>query len=256
VAPGQDEVLVVMIDRRGRIASTILSVDDDDRFEEDDVPLVTPAGEELSEGPIVATVFGVGRDGVVGDGEIAGVTRADLEALDEETRERVRAGLANRSVTRTQQQVLELFYEESVGEAGSDDLVLADAFRYTDGRTNIESVHPAGRANATGTLPVTAGETVVVRGVTNRKPDDNTITVEAVDGPTPDAISIASTDEWGLDGVWTVTLDTDGAEPGTYTVEADDGDDTDRVTVEVVSADDGTATNSTGGANRIARTDR
>lgn len=292
-ATGLDEVLVSMIDRRGRIASAIVSVDDDDVFDED-VTLATPDGTQLAEGPIVASVFSAGRDGVVGDGEIAGFTRADLAALDENTRERARETVANRSVTRTQAQVLELFYEESINDTGSDDLVLIDAFRFTDGRTSVEAVLPVTASNGTDgrnatdettpvanatdettavandtdeTTPVanvtnetatdrndttavvtdematvTAGETMLVRGRTNRKPDDNTITVEAVDGPTTEALDIVSTDQWGLDGIWQVRLDTDGAEPGVYTLEADDGDDSDRIDVRIVPAENGTVT--------------
>ena len=36
--------------------------------------------------------------------------------------------------------------------------------------------------------PVEAGETMVVQGVTNRKPDDNSISLEVVAGPTPEHI--------------------------------------------------------------------
>jgi len=238
-AVGQDEVLVVMVDRRGRVASQLITVDKAGTFEDDNVPLVTPRGQELSEGPIVAAVFAVGRDGIVGDGTIAGFTRADLEALDEGTRQQIRSQFRNRTLT--QQQVLELFYDNSIGAAGSDDLALLDAFRYTTGRTSIEAVGPTAESNLTGIQPVSADDTVVVQGLTNRKPDDNTITVEAIDGPTPQAIAVNSTSIWGTDGVWSVTLDTRGAEPGTYTIKADDGDHTDRVRVEVLPAGNASA---------------
>jgi major cell surface glycoprotein (TIGR04216 family) len=235
-ARGFEEVLVTMIDRRGRIASDVVTVDDDDGFE-DDVALRTPDGESLSEGPIVATVFAAGRDGVVGDGEIAGFTRADLDALDENTRERAREEIQNQSVTRTAQQVLALFYEESINDTGSDDQVLFDAFRYADGRTSIETVGPQVSPNRTGSGPVVPGETVVVSGRTNRKPVDNTITVEVIDGPTPLAFDLVSTDQWGTDGTWSVTLDVPaGVEAGNYTLRSDDGDSTDTGQVEVLSA--------------------
>ncbi|MFC7132757.1 MULTISPECIES: hypothetical protein [Salinibaculum] len=232
-ATGVDEVLAVLVDRRGRIASELVTVDDDDVFEED-VALVTPDGTELSEGVIAAAVFSPGRDGVVGDGELAGVTRADLEALDENTRQRASLILQNRTVVRTRAQVLQLFYEESINDTASDDLALLDAFTYTDGRTTILSVAPDSQLNRTGTSPVPVGERMVIRGLTNRKPDDNTITVEALEGPTPEAFDFAATDRWGLNGVWAVQLDTDGVEPGTYVLEADDGDSSDRVEVRVL----------------------
>ncbi|WP_255152448.1 hypothetical protein [Halorarius halobius] len=242
-ASGVDEVLVTMIDRRGRIASEIVTVDDDDRFDED-VALRTIEGRDLSEGPIVAVVFSPGRDGVVGDGEITGFTRADLAALDESTRAKVREQIGNRTVRRTQQQVLDLFYEESINDSGSDDLALIDLFRYTDGRTTIAAA--GARTVVNGTVTVTdsvrVGEPLVVRGTTNRKPDDTFIAVDVVDGPAPQAFDSAGTDEWRLDGVWSVEVDTTGVEPGTYVVEADDGDDSDRVTVTVrPAAADGTA---------------
>lgn len=244
-ATGFEEVLVTLIDQRGRIASEVVTVDDDDVFEED-VALVTPQGTSLGEGPIVATVFAPGRDGVVGDGEIAGFTRADLAALDASTRQRLARERANQSVTRTQQQVLQLFYEESINDSGSDDLALFDVFRYTDGRTQIDAVRSAVAPNLTGIDAVAPNETMVVRGRTNRKPDDNTIIVEVTDGPSADAFDVAATDTWGPLGVWRVAIDVPpDAEPGTYTLRADDGDDTDTVRVEVRAAGDGTATNET-----------
>ena len=233
VARGFDAVLVTMIDRRGRIASEIVTVDDDDIFEED-VSLVTPDGTELSEGPIAAAVFAPGRDGVMGDGEIAGFTRADLEALDESTREKVGRQIANQSLTRTQQQVLELFYEESINDTGSDDQVLFDVFKYTDGRTSIRAVTSQTNQNVTGINPVTQNETIDIRGRTNRKPTDNTIVVEVIDGPSSQQFDVATTEEWGQLGVWSVTLDVPSdAEPGNYTLRSDDGDDTDIVELEV-----------------------
>lgn len=240
-ASGVDDVLVVMVDRRGRIASEIVSVDDDDGFEET-VALVARDGTALSEGQIAAAVFSPSRDGVVGDGEIEGFTRADVAALDEYTIEKARQRIADRTVARTQAQVLELFYEESINDTGSDDLALADAFTYTDGRTSIETVVPSSSETETGIRPVSSGETMVVRGLTNRKPDDNTVTVEAVEGPTPEAFEFGATDEWGTDGVWSVELNTTGVEPGTYVVEADDGDDTARVEVRVLPRESGNAT--------------
>lgn len=70
-ATGIDRVLVTLVDRRGRVATELLSVDDDSVFEEDDLELVTADGTGLSEGPVVATVLSPGRDGVVGDGELS-----------------------------------------------------------------------------------------------------------------------------------------------------------------------------------------
>lgn len=69
-------------------------------------------------------------------------------------------------------------------------------------------------------------------GTTNRKADDNTITVELLQGDA--SIEINSTDEWNSDGQWSVDVPLSNVEPGNYTVEADDGDNTDRQNVEIV----------------------
>lgn len=278
-ATGVDDVLVTLIDERGQLVSELVSVDEDDSFEED-IALVTPRGRELSEGTIVATVFHTGRDGIVGDGEIRGFRRADLAALDESVRQQIQQQLPNASVSsKSRAQVLELFYDESVNDTGSDDNVLVDAFTYTDGQTTIESVFPRLRTNRSNALNVTVvlqpgadeagnrtatveleprvridavgirrvpvGETMVVGGLTNRKPEDNTIFVEVVEGPSAEAFELAQTDTWETDGVWTVELDTTGIEPGTYVIEADDGDSSDQVEVEIVPRRNRTTQNAT-----------
>lgn len=236
VAHGPNRVLVSFVDRRGGYASTILKVDDNNEFEDDDVPLVTLRGEPMAEGLVVASVFAVGRDGVVGDGEIRGFTRADLKALDENTRQQILARLSDRLTGPglTQQQVLELLFAQSVGEAGSDDLGVGDTFVLTDGQTTIEAVVPASAANTTAIVPLSPGDTMVVQGLTNRKPDDTTIFVEVVDGPSAPLFDLVATKEWGTDGVWSIGLQIPpGAKPGTYTLRADDGDDTDMFQVVI-----------------------
>ncbi|MDY6774682.1 MAG: PGF-CTERM sorting domain-containing protein [Halobacteria archaeon] len=126
--------------------------------------------------------------------------------------------------------------EESVDETGSDDLGYPSSFRYTDARTSINDVVPASHSNITGVVPIEVGETMMVRGTTNLQPDDNTISVEAVEGPSETEMPVKTTDMWKMEsGVWSVTVDTTGLEPGTYKIEADDGDNTDTVTVEIVA---------------------
>jgi hypothetical protein len=75
---------------------------------------------------------------------------------------------------------------------------------------------------------------VVVRGLTNRRPDDNTIFVEVTDGPSAAAFDLAATDSWDTDGVWAVRLDSSGVEPGVYTIQADDGESSDSVRVRLL----------------------
>jgi hypothetical protein len=61
----------------------------------------------------------------------------------------------------------------------------------------------------------------VVDGSGDHRP---VVTVALRAATTWSATTLNSTDEWGLTGVWSVTLETDGIAPGTYTIEADDGD--------------------------------
>ncbi|WP_276281615.1 hypothetical protein [Halorussus caseinilyticus] len=233
VAPGLDEVLVVMIDSRGRTVTETVSVDDNDVFEEDDIELITREGRELNEGQIRGMVIGLGRDTVVGDGVLPGVDDADLASLE--------TWITSFGAGLTQEQVNERITDETIDEAGSDDLILQQTFRYADAATSVTAILPQGQADQpvtpglqTETRPVEVGETMVVRGVTNRRPDDNTITVEVIDGPSAADFDSAATDEWSRNGIWSVNLSTEGIEPGTYTLEVDDGDNTDIVQFEVV----------------------
>ena len=225
VAPGLNEVLVVLVDSRGRVATDRVTVDDDDTFDEDDISLTTRDGRELNEGEIRALLLGLGRDGVAGDGLLPGQNSADLGALEDYLLT-IGGGL-------TQDQVVARINDETTDEVASDDLSIRERFRYTDGSTTLESVRPT-TASGAGIQDIEVGETMFIQGLTNRKADDNTISVEVVEGPTAEEFAANSTDEWGLDGVWAVTIDSDGVEPGTYTIEADDGDNTDTVQVEVV----------------------
>jgi len=242
-APGQDDVLLIMVDTRGRVATEQVTVDDDDIFEEDDVSLTTPEGRQLNEGQITGLVYALGRDAVAGDGLIPGQSGASLSDVENYVQRFSGTGL-------TQQQVLEILADETVDEAGSDDLLIRDSFRYTDGSTNIQAIRSAG-SSATGVNPIEAGSTMVVSGVTNRKPDDNTISIDVTEGPDATEFSSASTDEWNFTGQWSVRLNVPAnVEPGTYTLEADDGDNTDIVTFQVVEAaapGEGTATPSPDG---------
>ena len=233
-APGLEDVLVVMVDERGRVATDRVTVDDDDVFDQDDIPLTTFEGRELSEGEVRGFVIGLGRDGVAGDGVVPAQTSADISALEDY--------INSFGVGLTQQQVTERILDETTDDVASDDLLLEQDFRYADGRTTIEAVGPEGE-NVTGINDVSVGDTMVVQGLTNRKADDNTITVEVVDGPSAGQFETASTDQWLNDGVWSVALEVpDDVEPGLYTVEADDGDQTDTVQVRITAAGNVTET--------------
>ncbi|UPV99769.1 hypothetical protein M0R88_14770 [Halorussus gelatinilyticus] len=233
VAPGLEEVLVVMVDSRGRIVTETVSVDDNDVFEEDDIELINEEGRELNEGQITGMVIGLGRDTVVGDGVVPGQDQSDLAALEN--------WIKSFSTGLTQDQVVARIIDETTGEAGSDDLRLRQSFRYADAATSVSAIVPQGEANVSSQpglqsriVPIEAGQTMVVEGVTNRKPDDNTITVEVINGPSAEEFDSAAVDQWGRNGIWSVNLSTEGIQPGTYTMEIDDGDNTDIVQFQVV----------------------
>lgn len=90
-------------------------------------------------------------------------------------------------------------------------------------------------ANGTDTDRIAVGETMVVRGTTNLRPDDNAIVVDLED-ENGDVVAVASTDRWDWDGSWSVTIDTTGLAPGEYTLVADDGYETSFETVRLVRA--------------------
>ncbi|UPV73716.1 hypothetical protein M0R89_14360 [Halorussus limi] len=229
-----DEVLVALFDRRGRVLTESVSVGDDGTFEEEDLELVAD-GTPLAEGRVVATVLSPGRDAQVGDGEVGNATEADLAAFAAAFRETVGQRSGGRVVSRTQRQLVELYYDQTVEDAGSDDLLLAEEFVYTDARTSIERVAPRSAGNATGPVePIRVGDTLVVRGLTNRRPEDNTVFVEVVSGPSADAFDLAATETWGTDGVWRVELDAADVQPGVYTIEAEDGASSDSVRVRIL----------------------
>jgi len=210
-------------------------VDDDGTFEEDDLQLVTDDGTPLAEGRVVATVLAAGRDEEVGDGEVGNESRADLRAFESAFRETVGQRSGGRPLSRTQRQVVELYSDQTVEDSGSDDLLLAEEFVYTDARTSIQRVVAQSAANATGTVEsIRVGDTVVVRGLTNLRPDDNTVFVAVTDGPSAAAFDLAATDSWDSEGVWEVRLDSSGVEPGVYTVEADDGASSDSLRVRIL----------------------
>ena len=90
----------------------------------------------------------------------------------------------------------------------------------------ISGVGPVNDSNRSGVHPVEAGSTLLVRGTTNRRPDDNAIDVSVIDGPDADRFGFVVVDSWGYDGRWTARLSVpSNATPGTYLLEVRvDGD--------------------------------
>ncbi|EMA31330.1 MULTISPECIES: hypothetical protein [Haloarcula] len=80
---------------------------------------------------------------------------------------------------------------------------------------------------------VAVNETVFLNGLTNLRPDDHAITVDVLNSEF-ERVAVATTDQWGTDGVWRVELNTTGFEPGTYTIEATAADTTDRIELRVI----------------------
>ncbi|WP_082256436.1 HVO_2072 family ArtA-dependent S-layer glycoprotein [Haloferax sp. ATB1] len=229
-ASGADTVLVIFVDERGNVNYQEVSVDSDGTFDEDDITV------GLTQGRITAHILSVGRDGNVGDGSLppaggSGDLSELMTYLDD-----LDAGSNNG------EQVNELIASETVDETASDDLIVTETFRLAESSTSIDSIYPDA-AEASGINPVATGETMVIAGSTNLKPDDNTISIEVTseDGT---SVALEDTDEWNNDGQWMVEIDTTDFETGTFTVEADDGDNTDTVNVEIVSEREDTTTSS------------
>ena len=232
-ATGASSVLVIFVDERGNVNYQSVSVDSDGTFEEDDIDV------GLTQGQITAHILSVGRDSAVGDGSLPsgpsnGADLDDLTGYLDQLDDNNNNG----------EQINELIASETVDETASDDLIVTETFRLAESSTSIDSIYPE-TAEAAGINPVATGETMVIAGSTNLKPDDNTISIEVTseDGT---SVALEDTDQWNNDGQWMVTVDTTDYETGTYTVEADDGDNTDTVNVEVVSEREDTTTTSSG----------
>ncbi len=219
-AAGAVEVVFIAIGERGNIISQTISADDGGTIDEEDVPV---AG--LSEGDVTLYVYGTGRDGRVGDGDLPGSFEATTDGLQSW----LENSLGQQSLTRDQ--VRSAIRAETTGATASDDLVETKEVRLTDAQTRVTDVYPSDSA-ATGINPVAAGDTMIVEGETNLQPGDNVITIEL--GNQETTVALTSTELWGQDGVWVVEIDTDGAAVGTYTLGVEDGSSTDAIDVDIV----------------------
>ena len=225
-AQGTREILIVLVDSRGRVATDRYRIPRGNGSFDVDVPLRAPDGSLLARGPIYGSVLAPGRDGVIGDGTLPNGTNATLETIADY--------LQGLSSTLDARQVRELFAAESVNDTGSDDRHLTSTFEFADSRARITTVGPADAVLDGEILPVTAGEQLVIAGSTNLSPDDNTIRVDAIAGPTAGLFPTVWTHDWDASGEWSVAFDTAGVEPGIYafTVEAGERTD-DRVRVRI-----------------------
>nr|AKY04255.1 major cell surface glycoprotein [uncultured haloarchaeon] len=220
-APGKSDVVVAFVGPRGQAIAQTISVDDDDTFSEEDFTLAFRNFEgTLSEGTVSAHIISSGRDGNFGDGFADSESNfADIIASGTTGPDGTDfSGNAN-----TGDQVRELIIANSVDDTASDDLITTETFRFADGLTTIDAVNS----------PVANNGTIEIQGQTNQRPDENVITVELLDEE-GDSVTISDTEQWGTNGNWNATIELNAVETGNYTVEADDGDNSDRASVQVV----------------------
>jgi len=223
---GVDDVDIVLIGPKGyrdttapftftvldglRVTSTSVT---DDEFSEE-----IKMTDGLDTGMWIALVLSPGRDGTYGDlGTLATAGNLGVE---------IGAGLAIDPTGKDQAQTVAMIKDHTIDVAGSDDLLETFAFKVESPRVDLNPI-----------ASVAVGEPLEVTGVTNREPE-TIITISTFAGPV-DLPAAMATVEWPTadQGVFNATIDTSVAVPGTYTLEADDGDGhTDTVTVEITAA--------------------
>ena len=213
-AAGKDggEIVVAFVGPRGGTVADTVTVESDSTFDRDDFDI-----SGLSQGTVSAHLLSAGRDGEFGEGGSADFSgNPTVEEPDD-------VASAIEGLSGTGDQVRSSILANTVDSTASDDLIVTETFRLSDGLTTVETV----------TSPVEGNGTIEVTGQTNRRADDNTITAELLD-QSGDSITLSSTEQWGTDGTYSVNVSLDGVQPGEYTLEVDDGDNTDRAPVEVV----------------------
>ncbi|MDY6774741.1 MAG: hypothetical protein SV253_01405 [Halobacteria archaeon] len=234
-ALGNDDVVVALFDRFGRAHAETVFLSSRDRIDE---RVGIPAS--FSEGRVEVVVIASGRDGEIGDGSFSGglgvhsgrsSNTSSLTSLINDA-ETVFPN-ANRP------QIVERVLAESVNETGSDDLVYSGSFSYTDPSLEIRDAAPVNASVPTseieGIPEVEVGEEVVIRGSTNLDPDENTIELKAVDGPSAEEFDIEVIDTWQKGrGFWLTTVETEGLEAGSYEIVANAGVVTDSVELDLV----------------------
>ena len=225
-ATGVDEVDYVLIGPKGTRTGNVNDVTEgllidstsvsDNLFSED-----VEMTEGLDTGVWICMILTPGRDGIYGNLRPSGYEKDQAGHLAE-----VLAASGIDFSGKSQDQIKAMILDKTVNAAGSDDLLKTFTFK-------VESAYV--RFNPVESVMV--GEPLNISGVTNREPG-TTITISTFAGPTILDTVLAEV-EWPTpdEGVFSATIDTTGAEPGTYTFEADDGDGhTDTITVEISAA--------------------
>ena len=186
---------------------------------------------EMQRGEVTAFAISPGRDGNFGNGR---ATDAEGNAVSVTTPSEFRDFVRSFDRDgRTRSQKIDRIRADSVERAGSDDLIRTTTFRITDARTTVRDIVPGEQPGLTGIVPIEQGESVLVRGTTNRNPEDTDITVEVTEGPDAPEFNVVRIRDWSGTR-WSATFTTSGVSTGTYTVEADDGTSTDRRSFTVV----------------------
>jgi len=231
-ALGADNVYVVFVGERGQAYADTISVDSDNTFEEEDFTI----GRNFDEGRASVHLLIPGRDGGFGDddtfptlsgGNTSSFTNYVNNNLDRGARQE-----AGRT-TLTGEQIRSQLLDQTAEDTSSDDRIVTQTFRFADSQTTIQNVYPEGM-EASGVNPVGVDDTLVAEGRTNLRPDDNSLTLELLTEQDGESVALASTDEWQSNGRWSLSLDLEDVQTGTYTLEVDDGDNTDISEVEIV----------------------
>jgi major cell surface glycoprotein (TIGR04216 family) len=253
-ARGQDAIVVTFVGSNGNAVAEAIAVDSDGTFEVDGIPLFDSGsfGEDdinliggLDKGPVSAHIISPGLDGYYGNDNYPGSDFLTVAIEDD---------LASNATTGDQ--LRSQINSTTIEASGSDDQMVSDTFQLTDGYTTISKVYLEG-GTPSDTDVISPRESIVVEGVTNRKPDDNVIDIDVLnvsggevtipeDGtsmysynyslPESDNYTTGTAvgaGQWETDGEWQVTLNTSSLEPGTYTIESDDGDNTDQAEIEI-----------------------
>ena len=228
-APGAQDVLLIAVGPRGGIVTQQVGVDSDQTFDEDNFDITG-----LNKGAASLHIFSIGRDGRVGDADLPdSFTATTLDGFDaflnEEDDTDSRDSLVEQDLTGDQ--VRSSILAQTVEDDATDDRLVNANVRLVDSQSRIVNVYQEGN-EASGLNPVAAGETMVVEVQTNLKPDDNTISLEVQNEDV--TVGLSAVDEWGDDGRATLTLDTEDAATGTYSVEIDDGQNSVTEEIELV----------------------
>ncbi|PNW65363.1 UNVERIFIED_CONTAM: hypothetical protein BEN50_23395, partial [Euhalothece sp. KZN 001] len=146
-----DNVMLILVDSRGNIANTSVSVDDDGVID-----TTFSSFSNIDEGTVTAHVISAGRDGVIGSstnsaGEFESGDGTDT--IDGEIRR-----------TGTAAQVTADILSATVDATGSDDQIVSQTFRYADPTVTIDTLGE-----------VAQGDTLTVSGQTNGNPDTDII---------------------------------------------------------------------------------